>query len=291
MSVLTLKDRVSSTLDKTQKFLFTTVYGHVLEISYIDKDDGKDIICVPTQSGCDQGCLFCHMTGTGVVPVNLDALEIVTGVDEVRAILGLTGEKPLLVSYMGCGEPLCNPQETFHSMRLLHKSIPKIRFAMATILPKDSEEAFIQLGKQIKFENMNLKVHLSLHFMDDLSRSRWMPSTSGLRPSLDLLRWYRNYTGNRVEIHYTPIDTINDSEQAMILLAECVGRDIPVKLLQFNPKKGLKSDPSRKIEFLQKCLSTRNVVNETYTPPGRDIGASCGQFDVKFYLENRVCNV
>ena len=66
MSKVTLKQRVSSKLDTTQKFLYTTDSGKVLEISYIDKNDGKDILCAPTQSGCTQGCLFCHMTGSGI---------------------------------------------------------------------------------------------------------------------------------------------------------------------------------------------------------------------------------
>lgn len=283
MAALHLQQRVRSQIDNTQKFLFITSEDKVLEVSYIDKNDGKDILCVPTQSGCTQGCLFCHMTGSGVPSVNLEAHDIVEAVKQVRETLGLTGEKPLLISYMGCGEPLCNSEETVHSMIQLQAQIPQVRFAMATILPQGSAEGFIRLGHTVRFHKLNLKIHLSMHFTEDYQRQRWMPRAETLRPSLDLLRWYRSFTGNKIEVHYTPIDAINETTQSAYLISKMVGDDILVKLLQFNPKENLQCRPSDSVGEFESWLNANGVMTETYTPPGRDIGASCGQFDLQFY--------
>lgn len=283
--MLELKNIVHSELDPTQKFLFLNDEKKALEVSYIDNGTGKDIICVPTQHGCSQGCLFCHLTDLGASRVG-DVLntDIVEAVQKVREELGLGTERPLLISYMGAGEPLCTQvEDLYESMKELSKIHPKIRFALSTTLPEGYEEEFIFLGKLVKEAGINLKIHLSLHFTQDIQRQKWLPKTGRIKPSLDLLEWYRDYTGNAVEIHYTLIDWINDRDQDIAELDLLLGRrSITLKLLEFNPKSGLNAKPSGKAEKFTKALSP-NFVVEVYTPPGRDIGASCGQFDLDSY--------
>lgn len=275
---------IKSSLDKTRKFLYENEFSQILEVSHIDKDDGKDIICAPTQSGCTQGCLFCHMTGSGVDAIGLSPKDMVDGVLGVYYDLDLwTNTKPLLVSFMGCGEPLCNSVNLAQALVSLRQAVPYSRFALATILPKGSEEDFIKLGRFVKDHGINLKIHLSLHFTDDTLRLKWMPYAGLIMPSLDLLRWYHNFTGNNVEIHYTPIQGVNDTDTDVLKLKEMVGEYIPIKLLQFNPKPGLKSVPSDKVDSMCNRMDTYDMTYETYTPPGRDIGASCGQFDLSYY--------
>ena len=48
--MLELKRIVKSSQDKTIKFIFYTEDKLIIEFSYINKDDGKDIICVPSQT-------------------------------------------------------------------------------------------------------------------------------------------------------------------------------------------------------------------------------------------------
>jgi len=57
---LILKEVVNSTIDNTRKYIFYTEDKLVIEFSYINKNDGKDIICIPSQSFCNLGCKFCH---------------------------------------------------------------------------------------------------------------------------------------------------------------------------------------------------------------------------------------
>ena len=282
---LELKKVVHSELDVTQKFLFLDDQKRAIEISYIDNGTGKDILCVPSQHGCRQGCLFCHLTDLKAdYAFDVKDTDLVEAVGRVREELGLGTERPLLISYMGAGEPVsAHVENLFESMKALQQTHPKIRFGLATTLPDGYEEEFIFLGKLVRDSRINLKVHLSLHFTQDIQRQKWMPKAGRIKPSLDLLEWYRDYTGNAVEIHYTLIDWINDQDQDIAELDRLLGhRNITLKLLEFNPKSGLVAKPSDKAEKFIQALSPKIVV-EAYTPPGRDIGASCGQFDLDFY--------
>lgn len=56
---------IKSTEDNTIKYIFKlddTLDNFLVEFSYINKNDGKDIICVPSQTMCNLACKFCHTT-------------------------------------------------------------------------------------------------------------------------------------------------------------------------------------------------------------------------------------
>jgi len=114
-SVKLLK-KLSSKTDRTVKYIFLS-RNQVLEVSYIDKQDGKDIICVPTQTGCNLGCEFCHLTDQNLqLDVrNLETQEIAATIEYVLDDLGLENkkDKTLLISFMGAGEPLLNIDNIF----------------------------------------------------------------------------------------------------------------------------------------------------------------------------------
>jgi len=77
--VIKLLERVGSKTDKTIKFVFLSG-GQVIEFSYINKDDGKDIICAPTQTACNLGCKFCFLSDIKLPIRNLEPYEIVVPV-------------------------------------------------------------------------------------------------------------------------------------------------------------------------------------------------------------------
>jgi len=93
---------VKSQRDATLKYIFRTEDSLIVEFSYINKDDGKDIICAPCQTMCAMGCKFCHTTDyIGKIKIrNLSSEEIFKGVNFIYNNLDL-GERVLLVSYMG----------------------------------------------------------------------------------------------------------------------------------------------------------------------------------------------
>jgi len=279
-----------SSLDATRKYIFTdTRQNKTVEIAYIDKNDGKDIICVPSQSGCDMGCRFCHVTGAGIKTANLDSLDLLCTTDLAMQEMPMHQDRTLLVSIMGCGEPMSNVDHLLRYIRGMQQRFWQqrpIRFALATIMPSGCEHDFLDVGHYVSRFDIDLKIHFSMHFTGEKIRDVWMPWAGGIRPSLDLLRWYRSSTGRAIEIHYTPIQGVNDQPchvEALISMA----RDIPVKLLTFNPVPHEKYTPSLHMDAMKATMDNAGMTVEIYTPPGRDIGASCGQFDLQYYPVRR----
>ena len=298
MKLLFLK-KVKSKLDSTQKFIFKTLEDNlIIEFSYINKNDGKDIICIPSQTMCNLGCKFCHTQDyIGKIKCrNLTSDEILEGIKFAYNELHLEQEKKvLLVSLMGCGDPILNVDEVIESMIKIKQleqeyQIPYVRFAIATSIPKNKWENFFQLTNLISFYKLPVKLHLSLHYTIDAIRKEWMPNSLDIIPSLSAVDFYKKVTGNAVEIHYTLIDGVNDTEQDAILLSTFLkDKDINVKFLFYNEKPTLNAHASNKnkLSIFKRYFDKYSISHEYYIPPGLSIGGSCGQFLMDYYIENQ----
>ena len=289
-------EKIFSKNDNTIKYIFFTDDNLIIEMSYINKNDGKNIICVPSQTSCQMKCKFCHITDycDKLINRNLKKEEIKNGVDLIYNDLNLdfNNNMVLLISYMGCGEPLLNIEEVSDSMLLLREEYKDktsvIRFAIATSLPKFVWLNFYKLTNIIYVKNLLVKIHLSLHYTNDETRNKWMPNSLEIAPSVVALEYYKKLTKNSVEIHYTLIDGVNDSDQDAISLTELLkDRDIPVKFLFYNEKPTIDFHASSKdkLKTFKKCFDTNGIDFEYYIPPGLDVGASCGQFLMDYYLK------
>lgn len=292
-----LLDKIKSQTDNTIKYIFQTTDNLIIEMAYINKNDGKDIICVPTQTSCKMKCKFCHITDVTdkLINRNLDYLEISNGVDLVYEDLQLSkNPKILLISYMGCGEPLLNYQNVLLSMKDIsdrYIQLPLVRFAIATSIPAFAQVNFFKMTDEIHKNKLPVKIHLSLHYTMDYLRKEWMPNSLHIIPSLVALEYYKKLTNNSVEIHYTLIDGVNDTEQDVILLTELLkNRDIPVKFLFYNEKPTIEFHASSKdkLKIFKKYFDKYSIDFEYYIPPGLDIGASCGQFLMGYYLKYNI---
>lgn len=292
-------EKIYSKTDNAIKYIFKTEDKLIVEITYINKDDGKDILCIPCQTMCNLGCKFCHTTDyIGRVKCrNLTSFELIQSImnilddDEIHI---QKNERTLLISMMGCGEPLYNVEHLVdmmaHVKRVCETSlhIPFVRFAIATSMPKNKWENFFKLTQLIQEAKLPVKIHLSLHYTFDLIRKEWMPASLDIIPSISAVDFYRKLTGNAVEIHYTLIEGVNDTEQDAILLSSFFkGKDINIKFLFFNEKESLNYHASNKdkIKIFRKHLDMNNIPHEYYIPPAIDIGGSCGQFLMETYLK------
>lgn len=293
-SKLTLKRTVHSEEDNTIKYIFYRNLGKaIIEFSYINKNDGKDIICVPCQTMCNIGCKFCGTTDfIDKIPTrNLDSLEIAEGVCYIYDDLKL-GDNPktLLVSYMGSGEPILNVDGVIGSMLTLRESYKSIniRFAVATSLPSYHFSHFFKLAGYIKNFSLPVKLHVSLHYTDDGLRGEWMPKALDIKSTLLAAEFYKSSTGNPVEIHYALIGGINDTVSDAIRLSELLkDKDFNVKFLFYNEKTSLDAHASDlgKYEIFKSSLMMYNISSEYYIPPGLSIGASCGAFLMGEYIK------
>jgi len=288
--------KVFSQKDNTVKYIFKTLDNLIVEFSYINKDDGKDIICLPSQTMCNIGCKFCHTTEyIGKIKTrNLSHTEILYGVEYLLSELNIYKQnRTLLISFMGCGEPILNVENLITSMKYMKANfeangISYVRFAIATSIPKHDAEEFFKLTFLIFEHNLPVKIHLSLHYTIDLIRKDWMKKSLDIIPSLSAVDFYKKLTGNAVEIHYALIDGVNDTEQDAILLSNFLkDKNMNVKFLFYNEKESIDYHASNKekISIFRKYLDKYNISHEYYIPPGLDIGASCGQFLMDYYVD------
>ena len=294
MKELELKKLVHSTIDNTIKYIFYTEDKLIVEFSYINKNDGKNIICCPVSTFCNIGCKFCH-TAEYIGKIknrNLTSLEISNGVDYIYNDLKLSeNPKTLLISSMGIGEIVTNVDEVVESMINIQNTYLKdiyVRFAFATSLPESHKIEFFKLTNKIAENNLPVKLHLSLHYTTDELRSQWMPMSMKIEPTIAAVDYYKATTGNDVEIHYALIENVNDkSEDAMRLRILIKGKGYNVKFLFYNKKDNIDAEPSNisKIRNFVDIFSLVGIKHEYYVPPGLTIGASCGQLSINEYIK------
>lgn len=288
--ILRLKEVVNSTIDNTRKYIFYTVDKLVIEFSYINKNDGKDIICIPSQSFCNLGCKFCHTSDfIGIIKNrNLSSDELLFGIDYIYNDLKLNKNKRiLLISVMGLGEILFNIDnliEVFTNVK--NKYDVYTRFSFATSLPKNKYNEFFRFTRLIEKNKLDVKLHLSLHYTNDTLRDKWMSNSLEIKPSLLAVEMYNLITKNPVEIHYTLIDGLNDSIEDAIKLTELIkDKNFNVKFLYYNEKETLEYKHSDliKVNNFSNLFDKNNISYEYYKPVGYDIFAGCGMLAIENY--------
>jgi len=292
-------ERQKSLLDSTVKFVIELDDNLIAEVSYIDKGDGKSIYCMPSSTGCNMGCTFCHATAFCDKVVNRPLLD-----HEILSMYKLASDaigymhSTLLISYMGMGDPLSNIAEVLRSMSMIKeegmKEAKTVRFALCSMFPKkDFSEAFDRLIEHVYLSLQDIKLHASIHGLGDIRRNM-MPSANPESGTLDMLDCYMDMTLRKAEIHYALIEDVNDSQKDIDdLYLEIVKYIRParysqftVKFLQYNESAagGFKrsKDQSGILKYAQSIMP---VTCELYSPPGQDIGASCGQFNSDLYIK------
>jgi 23S rRNA (adenine2503-C2)-methyltransferase len=283
--IMQLIDSIKSSVENVYKLIYNGSDNIPLEVSYIRKNDGKDILCVPTQTSCKMGCKFCHLTGLEIPAKNLAPEEILA---LVKAALEFQcpDNPTLLISFMGAGEPLLNVPGLIESAKLI-QALPgyqNIRFAVSTIIP--SPKSFVEFTHQVIDNKLPFKLHWSLHCIKPGVRRKLMPAATSVIQSLSLLSKYQKLTGQPVEIHYTLMDGVNDTAEDLEEISCLVDKKMTIKLLKFAPHA---NEPTL-VESLSTLqfktqLEERGFTVEIYSPPGRDIGSSCGQFILDQYTK------
>lgn len=275
--------------DNATKFVVKYHDGLVGEVTYINYPN-KDIVCCPTQTACRMGCKFCFLSNEGKQlayrDLNGDEMANLTEL----AIKDATPRRPLLVSFMGAGEPLLNFEEMLRAIYTLRltRGDGDARYAFATMMPRGTETNFLHLTTSVATNRLPVKAHLSLHFAYDDVRLKYMPSAGKIKTALSLLETYRETTGRDIEVHYTLIDGVNDFSNDASKLADLLKpRDIPVKLLYYSVNPVMGSHASENVYRFKEILLDRYVKAEFYKPNGLDIGASCGQFNLDRYVRSK----
>lgn len=277
----------------------------IIEISILFNRYDRDVICIPTHHYCNLGCKICHLTKEGFTKtmkkINVDDLLFC-----IKDILPTykRNKKKLLVSFMGVGEPLLNT-ELIISLFKREDELKKIGFSfigysLSTMMPNDSLKDFM---RKVNENNMPLKVHFSLHTPISKKRRELIPSTKlDVEDALELLNEYQKYIeknrtimnryhefhvyNDLIELHYTLIKDKNDSLLELKKVISYLKKyGFIIKLLVFNEKDNLEKSKNEDLWYEAIKNNLPNINIKRYSPPGLNIGSSCGKFTKHFYLE------
>jgi len=278
--------------DGTRKYSCRTKKG-LIEISYITNKNYVDVLCMPTHYSCNLGCTFCHLTKLGSEvskPIELDDFLV-----EFCELLNVLPLKPnVLLSYMGVGEPTINIEFVVAAWKVANADRRhEFQVAISTMVP--SNEILLRALKYLKENEVLAKIHYSLHAARHSVRRKLIPgSPTDINHTMRILEDWKqtlipnvlkfHRTESPVEVHYTMITGVNDSEadlERLMMHLNCYS--LPIKFIIFNEIDELKGSSRFRIQDWVERLHREGIPVVIYTPPGRNIGSSCGMFDLSAY--------
>lgn len=279
---------------------------NILEMTFLVNKEYEDVICVPTHFFCNLKCKMCHLTNPKLkkemIPIYIDEfMESLDRTIEIGRKVSKSNKKSLLISFMGVGEPLLNQKLIKDVARKITwiKKIYKyshVGLAISTMFPNVPIKDLFEF---INGTNTPMKIHFSLHSPIEEVRQGLIPSSYNKIPEiLSALNIYAtgisyntaimmehaflHRTNRLTEIHYTLIKDVNDTDEELEELIKLAKEyKISVKFIKFNPKDDM--EISQKEKKWVKALEKAGVYVKTYTPPGKNIGASCGEFTKHYY--------
>ena len=217
----------AKSVDGTVKALFHTAEGHPVEAVLMRFRDGRQSVCLSSQSGCPLTCTFCA-TGQMQFRRNLSAWEI------LDQALHFRRQGPIShVVFMGMGEPMLNFDPVAAAARRLPDlGVTHRRTTISTVgwLPG--------LRRFVDEVDEPIRLALSLHAPTDALRSEIMPVND--RYPLDevigeCLRYYEQRR-RKVFVEYVMLAGVNDSLDHARGLAELLDpRVFKVNMIPYNP--------------------------------------------------------
>ncbi len=248
--------------DLNRLFIFELRDGHKIESVHYR----GDTLCVSTQVGCPVICSFCASGKRGLIR-NLSAEEIF---EQYRIVSGLFPVRRIAVA--GIGEPLSNWQSVKSAFWFFKEKGLKVSFYTSGY-PLNRLSELIDLS--------HCGVTVSLHFISDDKRKRFMPFSGS---SLKLLEFLRLKGGSltrkkrsKISLGYVLFKDLNDSEKDLRLLTEWALRlGVSVTLLRYNETGGFLPADEERYEHFFRYMRSRGVKVTLSTRFRRDKIGGCG---------------
>jgi 23S rRNA (adenine2503-C2)-methyltransferase len=275
--------------DKSVKFLLELADGAQVE-SVLMPESRRITLCVSSQVGCAQGCVFCH-TGRMGLKRNLSAGEIVgqvvladrwlrqnPGWLDGGGLAPLVGMRVTNLVFMGMGEPLDNTEAVADAVRIL---VDPYGLALGLRRVSVSTAGHLDGIERISALIPGVRLALSVHSVDDAKRSRIMPINRRW-PLAEVVARLRALNSD-VLFQYTMIQGVNDStEEAERLVELTRGLDAKVNLIPLNPvgPSRLVAPAAEAIQAFRDVLHRAGIRVMVRYSKGQDIAAACGQLVV-----------
>ncbi len=273
--------------DNSAKLLFRLKDDGSLIESVLVPERDRLTLCISSQVGCKQACVFCH-TGQMGFTRNLTTDEIVCQVlmaEWLRRNAPVFNNtvlrqcKPISnVVFMGMGEPLDNLENVLAACEILiddqgpRLSCNKVTVSTVGILPALDE--FLSHSRA--------SLALSLHSPFPRERTALVPANrrTPLPAIVETLKRHSDFSHREYFIQYMLAEGVNDTpEHARAIANLFVGVPVKINIIPINEHDGtaLKRPSLERVLGFQKELKTLGLVATVRISKGRDIEAACGQ--------------
>ena len=277
-----------SQYDGSVKFIIELSDGRLVEMVLMPEAK-RVTLCVSSQVGCAQACVFCHTGRMGLIR-NLDASEIVGQVWQANQWIALhpewlqanrlpAGQRVTNIVFMGMGEPLDNVEAVAQSITILSDpyglNLAKRRISVSTAGHLDGLREMVKIHPDVRLA-------ISVHSAIDSERSKIMPINRRwpIENLVEVLRELPTQRENGLLLQYTLISGVNDSvEHARKLIELISGLNVKINIIPLNPVgpsrlKGPSEDSL--VAFRDEIYKSGHRVMVRYSK-GQDIAAACGQ--------------
>lgn len=282
--------------DDSVNFVFRINEKEAFEARYVRRPEGnrrKMAIYLSSQSGCAQGCWFCHLTATAQTQyTNADskiylgqALKVFKYYDSIK---DQDPAQMVHFNFMARGEALANPlfldqgQQLFNRLgeEVIERNL-QARFLVSTIMPISFRGK--SLGKF--FPVSGPEIYYSIYSVRDSFRKTMMPAAMPVKEALGMLKKYHDETKKVVRLHWSFIRDKNDSKEDVLLMCDEILSSkliAEVRIVRYNPYGPEYGEESpwptieRNLEMIQRYLPFSSA--KVITRVGRDVKASCGMF-------------
>jgi adenine C2-methylase RlmN of 23S rRNA A2503 and tRNA A37 len=278
---------LKSQIDQSVNFVEEELVGFI-ESRYVRKVDDYFICYLSSQTGCNRGCKFCHLTATKQMAFMDSDYQSFIG-QACQVFRHYKREKPakyVHYNFMARGEALANKfiineadkiLGTLGELAIKDKLYPK--FNISTIMPKTLKVSLTDIFKMV-----TPTMYYSLYSVDDAFRKEWLPAAMPVDTALDLLMDYQYMSKKIIKIHFAFIKGQNDSKESLLEMCNELNKR---KLLcefnlvrynPFSPIQGEESDDQTIYENLE--LLREHFKGDVQMIPrvGFDVKASCGMF-------------
>lgn len=263
----------------TRKYLLRLADGQTVETVLMSQRD-RFTVCVSTQAGCAQGCVFCA-TGQGGFRRHLTSGEIVAQVRLVAGVLAKEGLRLRNIVLMGMGEPLHNYDAVRDFLAVVQdQNGLGIAPAHVTLSTVGLVPGILRMAE----EKLPAHLALSLHSANDADRAALLP-VARKWPLAELMAACDTFTSARrdkIFYEWTLVGGKNDSDAHASELAALLAPRAEyahVNLIPLNLTDGYAGVPTEQAQVrrFHDILTKAGIPATVRSKRGLDVAAGCGQ--------------
>ncbi len=272
---------LESQIDQSVNFVEDALIGFT-ESRYVRRVDDYFIAYLSSQTGCNRGCAFCHLTATGQTrSLDCDHEDFM---QQARTVMAhYAKDRPARYmhwNWMARGEALANRWLIENATELLmdlgklsldHGVKPK--FNVSTIMPLTMRRRLIDM-----FPIITPTIYYSMYSADDAWRKRWMPAAMPIDEAIHQLREYQSISKKTIKIHGAFIQGENDQpDQIRAMIDKLQGLAVEFNIVRYNPLTSEQGEESPRLLKIQAHLND-HFPTKIIPRVGPDVQASCGMF-------------